>query len=99
MQLKERWERGDRPRLLDVRLSWETEIAKLEGAVHVPMHEIVSRADELDPEQEIVVYCHHGIRSAGVVGFLLSKGFKDVKNLSGGLALWAERVDLSMARY
>ena len=88
-----------RPLLLDVRQDWETRLCRLENAVHIPIEEIELRADELNADDEIVVYCHQGVRSAAVAEYLRQRGFKSVKNLRGGLDNWARTVDPSMRRY
>lgn len=87
------------PVLLDVRQDWETQLCRLPNAIHIPIEEIEMRVDELDREDEIVVYCHQGVRSAAVAEYLRSLGFKRVQNLSGGLDLWARTVDPGMRRY
>ena len=97
--LKARLDRNARPLLLDVRQDWEVRLCRLEHAVHIPIEEIEVRVEELVPEDEIVVYCHQGVRSAAVAEYLRSLGFKDVKNLAGGLDLWARTVDPAMRRY
>ena len=98
-ELKTRLERDDRPLLLDVRQDWETKLCRLANAVHIPIEEIEFRTGELDPNDEIVVYCHQGVRSAAVADYLRQLGFRDVKNLSGGLDAWARAVDPTMRRY
>ena len=98
-ELKARLASGERPLLLDVRQDWETQICRLEHAVHIPIEEIEFRAEELDPQTETVVYCHQGVRSAAVAEYLTQLGFRDVKNLAGGLDVWARTVDSSMRRY
>jgi adenylyltransferase/sulfurtransferase len=98
-ELKARLDRNDRPFLLDVRQDWETRLCRLEDAVHIPIGEIEVRTEELNPEDEIVVYCHQGVRSAAVAGYLRQRGFQNVKNLAGGLDDWARTVDPSMRRY
>jgi rhodanese-related sulfurtransferase len=97
--LKARLAGNDRPLLLDVRQDWETRLCRLENAVHIPIEEIELRADELNPADEIVVYCHQGVRSAAVADYLRQRGFKSVKNLRGGLDSWARTVDPAMRRY
>jgi rhodanese-related sulfurtransferase len=97
--LKARLAGGDRPFLLDVRQDWETRLCRLENAVHIPIEEIELRADELNADDEIVVYCHQGVRSAAVADYLRQRGFKNVKNLLGGLDSWARTVDPTMRRY
>lgn len=97
--LKARLDRGDRPFLLDVREPFEHQIAALPGAVLIPMGEIPRRQQELDPDDEIIVYCHHGVRSANVTSFLRHHGFAHARNLQGGIERWAVQVDPTMARY
>jgi rhodanese-related sulfurtransferase len=85
--------------LLDVREPEEVAIAGLRGAVHIPMGDVPARLQELDPDAEIVVVCHHGIRSASVAGFLAQRGFACVLNLAGGIDAWSRTVDPSVPRY
>ena len=96
--LKTRLDRRDPLVLLDVREDWETALCRLENATHIPIEEIEFRTSELDPADQIVVYCHHGVRSAAVANFLRQQGFKAV-NLAGGLAEWARSIDRTMRRY
>jgi rhodanese-related sulfurtransferase len=98
-QLQARLAEGPAPLLLDVRQDWETRLCRLPNAVHIPIEEIEIRVEELNPEEEIVVYCHQGVRSAAVAHWLRGLGFKNVKNLVGGLDLWARTVDPAMRRY
>jgi adenylyltransferase/sulfurtransferase len=97
--LKRRLDAKETVTLLDVRDDWETKLARLEHAAHIPVTEIEHRLDELDPNDEIVVYCHHGIRSAAVADFLRRAGYPKAVNLAGGLDHWAQVVDPSMRRY
>jgi rhodanese-related sulfurtransferase len=99
-ELKARLDGNDRPLLLDVRQDWETKLCRLENAIHIPIEEIELRTEELSPDDEIVVYCHQGVRSAAVAGYLREQhGFKNVRNLAGGLDAWARTVDPAMRRY
>jgi rhodanese-related sulfurtransferase len=97
--LKARLDRNDRPVLVDVRDDWETKLCRLDNALHIPMEELEFRTDELNPVDDIVVYCHHGVRSAAVADYLRRLGFSRVRNLSGGLDAWARAVEPSMRRY
>ena len=96
--LKARLDRHDSLVLLDVREDWETALCRLENATHIPIEEVELRTAELDQADDIVVYCHHGVRSAAVANFLRQQGFKAV-NLQGGLDQWARAVDPRMKRY
>ncbi len=98
-QLKERMDRGDSPLVLDVREIAEVELAPFPRATHIPMGEIPSRLSELAPQLEVVVVCHHGVRSAHVAGYLCSVGFERVLNLSGGIDAWSLGVDPTVPRY
>jgi sulfur-carrier protein adenylyltransferase/sulfurtransferase len=98
-ELKARLDAGQPPILLDVRQDWETKLCRLDNAIHIPIEEIELRTEELDPQSEIVVYCHQGVRSAAVAEYLRSLGFANVRNLAGGLDSWARTIDPGMRRY
>jgi rhodanese-related sulfurtransferase len=87
------------PLLLDVREPWEYETCHIEGSTLVPMNAIAARAQELDPESETVVICHHGGRSYQVAMFLERNGFSKLFNLQGGVNAWADQVEPEMPRY
>lgn len=87
------------PLLLDVRETWEAEIAALPGSVLIPLGELDDRVGELDPEASVVVYCHLGVRSQRAAEQLASNGFTDVRNLAGGIDAWSRTVDPAVARY
>ena len=87
------------PLLLDVRETWETEICRIDGSAHLPMHLVPLRYAELEAERDIVVICHHGARSQQVALFLEHQGFARVHNLTGGVEAWATDVDPAMRRY
>lgn len=87
------------PLLLDVRETWEFDRCHIDGAVLIPMRQIAEAVASLDPGQETVVICHHGIRSRYVARFLEQTGFKNVVNLAGGVDAWARDVDKTMAVY
>lgn len=100
-ELKRRLDAGPPPVLLDVREDSEVAICRLPGATHVPMGDIPSRLTELEKhaEVEVIVYCHHGIRSASVRNFLRQHGFECVRNLAGGIDAYSLRADESVPRY
>jgi len=85
--------------ILDVREPFETELAPFPGAHTLPMGDVPARLGELDPDREIVVVCHHGVRSAQVAAYLSDKGFARVLNLAGGIEAWSLEVDPSVPRY
>ena len=87
------------PLLLDVREPWEYQICHIESARLIPMSQIPQAYKMLDPEQEIVVICHHGRRSLQVGNYLERMGFVRIVNLTGGIDAWAHDVDPSMSTY
>ncbi len=97
-ELKRRFDRGDDVFLLDVREPHEYQICHLSGHL-IPVGDLPQRVHELDSSREIVAYCKSGVRSAKAVEFLRSIGFRRVRNLTGGIDAWAERIDQSMPRY
>lgn len=98
-QLRDLLAAGSLPTILDVREPEEIQIAPFAGAVEIPMGEIPARLEELSREEEIVVLCHHGIRSARVASYLEHEGFKRVANLTGGIDAWSLSVDPDTPRY
>lgn len=88
-----------RPMLLDVREPWEVAICKLPDAECIPMRQVPARMQDWPHDREIVVICHHGIRSAAVGRHLEQHGFSNVINLDGGVDAWAKEVDPNMATY
>jgi len=98
-ELHDRLGQNPPPLLVDVRELDEWDFCRIEGARHLPMSEIQQRVDELDPGQETVVFCHHGVRSRTVAVFLMDKGFSRVSSLTGGIEAWSVLIDPSVARY
>lgn len=98
-QLRDRLARGGPPIVLDVRAPWEVKICALPGSTLIPMGEITARTDELPRDKEIVVLCHHGMRSLQVACYLSEHGFASLYNLSGGIDAWAREVNTTLATY
>lgn len=99
--VKARIDAGDDFLFLDVREQDEFDFASIEGSTLVPMSEIQERVGELEPhkERDIVVFCHHGMRSMQVTMWLTQQGFTSVKNMDGGIDAWSLAVDPAVARY
>ena len=87
------------PVLLDVREPSEFAYCAIPGSLPMPMASVPARMQELDPDAEIVVICHHGGRSMQVAMFLERQGFSKLINLAGGVAQWAQQVDPAMPQY
>ncbi len=98
--VKAKLERKDAFTLLDVREPWEVQTASIAGSNLMPMGEVPSRAhQELDPEEYIVVLCHHGVRSMSVTVWLRQQGFENVQSMRGGIDAWSRRVDPKVPMY
>jgi rhodanese-related sulfurtransferase len=99
VELFSRLETGEKLRFIDVREPIEHEMVNIKAAELLPLSRFNDWIDTLKKDEEIVVMCHHGIRSANVCMFLVRNGFEKVYNLDGGIDLWANRVDLNMPKY
>ncbi|HEY1649779.1 MAG TPA: rhodanese-like domain-containing protein [Terracidiphilus sp.] len=87
-------------RIIDVREPWEFATAHIEGSVPLPMGDVPSRAhQELDPEERLLLVCHHGVRSMNVAVWLRNQGFENAQSLRGGIDAWSLEVDPSVSRY
>ena len=99
-EVKELREQGQSFMLLDVREPWEQQTARIEGAKMIPMGDVPSRAhQELDPDEHIVVYCHHGVRSLNVANWLRQQGFERAQSMRGGIDQWSRSVDAKVPVY
>ena len=99
-ELKDQIDQGERPYILDVRQPNEYEIANLDGQL-IPLGELPNRLDEIEAskDNEIVVHCRSGARSAKAVEFLQSQGYTSAKNLKGGVLAWSREIDPAMPTY
>jgi rhodanese-related sulfurtransferase len=92
--------RENKVKLIDVREPWEFESARIAGSVPMPMGDVPARAhQELDPDERLVVLCHHGMRSMSVTVWLRNQGFEQVQSLRGGIDAWSAEVDPAVSRY
>lgn len=85
--------------LLDVREPWERDTARIEPSLHIPMGDIPARVQEIDPDDHIVVYCHHGVRSLNVTAWLRQQGFEKAQSMAGGIDRWSRFVDSTVPLY
>jgi len=87
-------------RLIDVREPWEFETAHIEDSLLMPMGDVPARAhQELDPDERLVVMCHHGMRSMNVAVWLRNQGFEQAQSLMGGIDAWSAEIDPTVPRY
>lgn len=97
-ELAERLRDGAPPYLLDVREPAENAVARIEGSRLIPLRSLPAMVTEIPRDREVVVYCHHGSRSARAVDFLRAQGVP-ARNLTGGIDRWSVEVDPSVRRY
>jgi sulfur-carrier protein adenylyltransferase/sulfurtransferase len=97
-ELKRRKDAGEDIFVLDVREPHEYQICNIGGYL-IPLNDLPKRVNELDTSREIVAHCRSGVRSAKAAEFLRQSGFTKVKNLSGGILAWAEKIDPTMPKY
>jgi adenylyltransferase/sulfurtransferase len=99
-ELKAKQDAGEKFRLIDVREPHEHEVARIADAELKPLGQITQWAQELgDKDEEIILHCHHGMRSDRACQYLASQNFTNVKNLMGGIDEWSLKVDPSAPRY
>jgi rhodanese-related sulfurtransferase len=100
--VQKRIDAGEKLFLIDVREPHEFAIAKIEGAVLIPMRQIPGELQTLEAradEGTLMVFCHHGMRSLNVVNWLRNQGVEACQSISGGIDLWSSTVDPSIPRY
>jgi len=85
--------------LLDVREPNEFQIGRIPGSTLIPLGEVPQRVSEIPRDKEIVVHCKMGGRSAKAAAFLRQQGYKNVKNLKGGILDWSDKIDPSVPKY
>lgn len=85
--------------IIDVREKWELELCRIAGTHHIPLQDLPQRRDEVPADRPVIINCHHGMRSMQAVSWLRQQGYDNVTNLHGGIDLWSQEIDSSVARY
>jgi rhodanese-related sulfurtransferase len=101
LEVKARLDRGEKLHLVDVREPVELAICRIEGSEHIPMMQLFLgiKAPSAGKDEEIVAFCHHGMRSFEAASYLRGKGFTRARSMAGGIDAWAARIDPSLRRY
>jgi adenylyltransferase/sulfurtransferase len=99
LELKEKIDRGDKFVLIDVREPHEYKICSIPGAKLIPLGEFPQHVGEFNPNDEIVIHCRSGMRSAKACNVLRQHGFRNVRNVVGGILAWSDKVDPSIPKY
>jgi len=99
-ELKNQLDRGQNLQIIDVRETFEYEIARIPGTKLIPLGQVVSRMNEIDPSRETVMHCKGGVRSAKAIAALKQAGYPGrLINLKGGITAWSDEVDPAVAKY
>jgi adenylyltransferase/sulfurtransferase len=88
-----------RIKVIDVREPYEYQIAHIEGTMLMPLSELGDRFTELPTDQTYYLLCKVGMRSMQALGFLREQGFKNLKNVSGGITAWSQEIDPRVPKY
>jgi rhodanese-related sulfurtransferase len=98
-EVKDLLARGEKVFFVDVREKWEYDTSRIEGATLISMSDIPANLARLEEAGEIVLFCHHGIRSLDAAAWLRSQGVASVRSMAGGIERWALEVDPGVPRY
>jgi adenylyltransferase/sulfurtransferase len=99
-ELKQRLDNGDDLQIIDVREDSEVAIGRIPNSKYIPLAQVLSRMDEIDPNRETVVHCKMGGRSARAIDALQRSGYTGkLLNLKGGIIGWSNDVDPSVPKY
>jgi rhodanese-related sulfurtransferase len=101
-EVKQRLDAGEALFLIDVRQPEEHVIARIAGSDLIPMNTIPAAVQDLEAKADqgtLIVFCHHGVRSANVVNYLRGQGIGGCQSMSGGIDRWSLEIDSSVPRY
>jgi rhodanese-related sulfurtransferase len=98
-EVNERVARGDRLLLVDVREQWEYDLSKISGAKLIPLGTLPANLNTLRDADEVICYCHHGMRSLDAAVWLRQQGVESAKSMAGGIERWSVEVDPQVPRY
>ena len=99
-ELKQALGRGDKISLIDVREPWEYDLCKIPGAKLIPLGTIPANLNTLlDVDDDVICYCHHGMRSLDAAVWLRQQGVEGAKSMAGGIERWSAEIDPSVPRY
>lgn len=98
-EVSERIARGDKLLVVDVREPWESELCRIPGATLIPLGALPANLNALLDAEEVICYCHHGIRSLDAAVWLRQQGVESAKSMAGGIERWSLDVDPQVPRY
>jgi adenylyltransferase/sulfurtransferase len=98
-EVSERIARGDKLFLVDVREQWEYDLCRIAGAKLIPLGTLPANLNTLLDADEVICYCHHGIRSLDAAVWLRQQGVESAKSMAGGIERWSTEIDPQVPRY
>jgi rhodanese-related sulfurtransferase len=97
--VKELLARDDKVLFVDVREQWEYDTAHLESSVLIPLREVPGNLQRIENADQVVIFCHHGMRSLDAAAWLRSQGVEGARSMTGGIDRWSTEIDSSIPRY
>ena len=98
-EVKDMLARGEKLFFVDVREKWEYDTTHIEGSVLIPLREIPANLARLEAASELVLFCHHGMRSLDAAAWLRSQGVEGARSMAGGIDRWSAEIDPNVPRY
>jgi adenylyltransferase/sulfurtransferase len=98
-ELKVKMDTGAKVLVVDVREPWEHQIASIEGTTLVPLNSLPANLKMFEGAEEVVIFCHHGMRSLNAAAWLRSQGVDGARSLTGGIERWSAEIDPKVPRY
>jgi rhodanese-related sulfurtransferase len=98
-EVQELLARDNKVLFVDVREQWEYDIAHLDGSVLIPLGEIPGNLQRIETSDQIVIFCHHGMRSLDAAAWLRSQGVEGARSMTGGIERWSTEIDRTVPRY
>jgi len=98
-EVNERLERGEQFLFVDVREPWEHQTSRIDGSTLIPLREIPANLARFESADEVVLFCHHGMRSLDAAAWLRSQGVESARSMTGGIERWSAEVDSRVPRY
>lgn len=98
-ELKQKLDQSTEVVLIDVREPWETQLGVIAGAKLIPLNSIPANMEIFANAEEVIIYCHHGMRSLNAATWLRSQGVDGARSLTGGIERWSTEIDPKVPRY
>ena len=98
-EVQARIARGESLLLVDVREPWEYQLCHIPDAKLIPLGTLPASLNALLDAENVICYCHHGMRSLDAAVWLRQQGVESAKSMAGGIERWSVEVDPQVPRY